>query len=53
MSKDKEKITVEKPKVRKEWKRDPETQVHKPKKGKGSYNRQEEKLKERELNKEY
>jgi hypothetical protein len=46
-------FTVEKPKVRRRWDKDPSTRVHRPKKGKGSYNRQEEKLKERNLNKKY
>lgn len=49
----KETITVKKPKVRKEWQKDPATKVHKPKKGKGSYDRQEEKLKERQINKDH
>jgi stalled ribosome alternative rescue factor ArfA len=49
----KEIITVKKPKVRNEWQKDPSTRIHTPKKGKGSYDRQKEKLKERKINKEF
>lgn len=48
----KETIKIKTPKTRKEWQKDPSSKVHKPKKGKGSYDRQEEKLKERQINKE-